>query len=105
MCQQLCIAAWGNNTLVVLIPLTVVGELGLGGSSKNVCTPSRMPWARDAAWLAAACGGRFAALLDSHNRLFTWGAGVCAAAWPRRDGDAFEWGCPAFYFPPRYPIP
>ena len=67
------------------------GELGLGGNSRNVSIPSRMPWAHGATCVAASAGGgRFAALLDSHGRLFTfgagapdgtWGAGVSACTW------------------------
>lgn len=55
------------------------GELGQGGASKAVVTPGRLPWARDAGSLAASCGGRFATLVDSHGRLFTWGAGKAGA--------------------------
>ena len=51
------------------------GELGLGGNSKTVCTPSRLPWAHGAAAMAASCGGRFAAVVDGHGRLFSFGAG------------------------------
>lgn len=51
------------------------GELALGASARNVATPSRMPWAHGTAQLAASCSGRFAALVDSSGRLFTFGAG------------------------------
>ncbi|PRW60034.1 hypothetical protein C2E21_1569 [Chlorella sorokiniana] len=51
------------------------GELGLGGNSKNVCTPSRLPWAHDVAAVAASSGGRLAAVVDRGGRLLTFGAG------------------------------
>lgn len=51
------------------------GELALGSSARNVASPSRMPWAHSTAQLAASCSGRFAALVDCHGRLFTFGAG------------------------------
>ncbi|PSC71441.1 Meiotic recombination SPO11-2 [Micractinium conductrix] len=58
------------------------GELGLGGNSRNVSIPSRMPWAHGATCVAASAGGgRFAALLDSHGRLFTFGAGAPDGTW------------------------
>lgn len=52
------------------------GELGLGGNSKNVCTPSRLPWAHDVTAVAASAGGRFAAVVDRGGRLLTFGAGA-----------------------------
>lgn len=55
------------------------GELALGANARNVASPCRMPWARGAAQLAASCSGRFAALVDCHGRLFTFGAGKSGA--------------------------
>eukprot|EP00887_Chlorella_sp_A99_P004506 scaffold34.g4506.t1 len=55
------------------------GELGVGGTPARVCTPSKLPWARGIAAVAASSGGRFAAAIDDAGRTFTWGANKCGA--------------------------
>eukprot|EP00803_Ostreobium_quekettii_P010521 evm.model.scf_1182.8 EVM.evm.TU.scf_1182.8 scf_1182:35876-37476(+) len=51
------------------------GELGTGGMSKLLSTPTKAPWANRIGAVAASSGGRFAAALDQNGRLYTWGEG------------------------------
>ncbi|GMH37710.1 hypothetical protein BSKO_05583 [Bryopsis sp. KO-2023] len=58
--------AWGRGSL---------GELGTGGASKFQPIPAKLPWAARINTICGSAGGRFAAAVDAHGRLYTWGEG------------------------------
>lgn len=58
--------AWGSGSQ---------GELGTGGACKSQSKPIKLPWASKIKSVVGAAGGRFAAAIDTHGRLYTWGEG------------------------------
>eukprot|EP00775_Hariotina_reticulata_P006783 gene6783-7000_t len=51
------------------------GQLGTGGSQAVQATPAKLPWAKGITSICASRVGHFATALDSHHKLYTWGAG------------------------------